>query len=169
MKRIFGLAVLALSLAALLESSAAAKAPPGIGTPCRRVGRVEGYWLSGPTRGPLYDYSSYFATLYPYLPNAAEYQWQATVPGQFGSAIAILPTSPPVPVRGTVPPGAAPSTPPPPVAPATPAPAKSGPTAGVQTLTPPSTPAQTTPAQTSTQSIPTQTIPARALPFRSRR
>jgi hypothetical protein len=95
MKRIFGLALLATGLAGLLESSAFAKAPPGIGSGCRRVGRIEGYWLSGPTRGPLYDYSSYFATLYPYLPGAQEYQWQATVPGQFGTAMAILPTSPP--------------------------------------------------------------------------
>src|SRR5262249_7278025 len=115
MKRIFGLALLATGLAGIIESSAFAKAPPGIGSPCRRVGRFEGYWLSGPTRGPLYDYSSYFATLYPYLPGAAEYQWQATVPGQFGSAIAVLPTSPPYPARtGTLIPPAqgAPTAPP---------------------------------------------------------
>ena len=98
MKRFLAIGVLALGLAAAVESSALAKAPPGIGAPCRRVGRLQGYWLE-PTRGPLYDYSSYFATLYPYLPGAQEYQWQATTPGTFGSAVAVLPTSPPFPVQ----------------------------------------------------------------------
>src|SRR5262245_61278488 len=151
MKRIFRLAVLALSLAALLESSAAAKAPPGIGTPCRRVGRIEGYWLNGPTRGPLYDYSSYFATLYPYLPNAAEYQWQATTPGSFGSAIAILPTSPPPARIGTTPPAGTPITP----APAT----------RPSTSPPPLAP--TGPGQ-ATQTQPIQTIPTQSAPIQLR-
>jgi hypothetical protein len=151
MKRIFGLALLATGLAATLDSSAFAKAPPGIGTPCRRAGRVESYWFQNPTNGPLYDYSSYFATVYPYIPGAQEYQWQATLPGQFGNAMAVLPTSPPYPPArpGTGnPPGTAPMrlTPQPTTAPPTGTPAPGAPT-NTQSTTIQGTTIQSTPAQ----------------------
>ena len=97
MKRFVMMALMAVGLASAIDSRADADTPVGLGR-CRRVGRVEGYWMN-PTRGPLYDYSSYFATLYPYLPGAQEYQWQATTPGAFGTGVAVLPTSPPYPVQ----------------------------------------------------------------------
>jgi hypothetical protein len=111
MKRFLVLGLFALGLAGIFESTASAEnIPPGIGKGCKRVGRVEGYWKN-PTRGPLYDYSSYFATLYPYIPGAQEYQWQATVPGRFGTAVAVLPTSPPYPPAGPAKPPVAPARP----------------------------------------------------------
>jgi hypothetical protein len=99
MTRFLWAGLLALGLAGVFESTASAWAPPGPGARCRRVGRIEGYWFQ-PTRGPLYDYSSYFASVYPYLPGAMEYQWQPTTPGSFGTAVAVLPTAPPRPAAG---------------------------------------------------------------------
>ena len=109
MKRLLLLSVLALGAALVAESSASAQfIPPGIGHTPGRVGRLRGYWVN-PTRGHLYDYSSYFATLYPYTPGAQEYQWQPTgQQGSFGTSVAVLPTSPP-PTR-TGPPPLAPAT-----------------------------------------------------------
>jgi hypothetical protein len=99
MKRLLLVGLLALGLAGIFEPIASASnIPPGIGATPRRVGRVQGYWKN-PTRGPLYDYSSYFATMYPYLPGAQEYQWQGAGPGQFVPAYPaarVAPGAPPV-------------------------------------------------------------------------
>lgn len=116
MKRFLLVSLLALGGAVVAESSASAQLiPKGIGANPGHIGRVRGYWLN-PTRGPLYDYSSYFATLYPYMPGAQEYQWQPTGQyGAFGTGVAVLPTSPP-PVR-QAPPA---TTSAPPIAPAKP-------------------------------------------------
>ena len=84
MKRFLLWGLSALCVMAALESSASAwPNGPGIGQKQRHVGRVEGYWMQ-PTRGPLYDYSSYFATKYPWLPGAQEYQGQPNQPGHHG-------------------------------------------------------------------------------------
>jgi hypothetical protein len=84
MKRLLLVAALAAGLLGLFAADAAAGAPPGIGAnPCRRVGRIEGYWMQ-PSRGPLYDYSAYFAMMYPQLPGSGEYlpqQQNSGVPG----------------------------------------------------------------------------------------
>jgi len=117
MKRFLLAGVLAIAGAAAFESSASAQLiPPGIGDSPKKIGRIRGYWAN-PTRGKLYDYSSYFATMYPYQPNAQEYQWQPTGQhGSFGTAVAVLPSSPPpvpasrLPVRQTTPPPKAPAT-----------------------------------------------------------
>lgn len=65
---------------------------------CNRTGRIKGYWMH-PSAGPLYDYSSYFAAVYPYLPGSQEYQWQppygANGYAQFGTSVAVLPAAPP--------------------------------------------------------------------------
>src|SRR5262245_24429984 len=95
MKRFLLWGLAALALVAAIESSASAYLPPGIGCRNKRVGRLEGYWFQ-PTTGPLYDYSSYFAMMYPGLPGAQEYRWQPSQPGSaFGTAIAVLPYAPP--------------------------------------------------------------------------
>ncbi len=87
----------ALALLGVVASSSFAWVPAGIGCRNKRVGRIEGYWFQ-PTRGPLYDYSSYFATMYPWLPGSQEYRWQPQAPGAaFGTATAVLPYSPPPP------------------------------------------------------------------------
>ena len=81
MKRLLLAALCAAGLLATFQSRAAAWQPPGIGANyCKRVGRISGYWMQ-PSRGPLYDYSSYFAQMYPQIPGAVEYQWQ---PQQYG-------------------------------------------------------------------------------------
>lgn len=98
MKRFFLLGLAALGLAAAVETVAFAipPFPPGIGSPQRRVGRVKGYWKQ-PSRGPLYDYSSYFAGKYPQLPGAAEYQYSPQGPYGAGAGAPIA--------GGPVPPG----------------------------------------------------------------
>lgn len=73
MKRNLFLTVLAVGLASLLISEARADTPFGLGRH-RRVGRIEGFWCQ-PTKGPLFDYSPYFAARYPQLPGAAEFSW----------------------------------------------------------------------------------------------
>jgi len=71
MKRLLLAAFLTAGFLGISQSTATAWEPPGIGANnCRRIGRITGYWMQ-PTRGPLYDYSSYFATNYPQLPGAA--------------------------------------------------------------------------------------------------
>ena len=73
MKRLLLAALLAAGLLGLFESTATAWQPQGIGANyCRRVGRIEGYWMQ-PSRGPLYDYSTYFSTMYPQLAGSGEY------------------------------------------------------------------------------------------------
>ena len=95
MKRFLVWGLAALALLSMFESTGSAWVPAGIGCRNKRVGRVEGYWFQ-PTRGPLYDYSSYFATMYPWLAGAQEYQWQPPAPGAgFGTAVAVLPYTPP--------------------------------------------------------------------------
>ena len=101
MKRFLLLALLAMGLAGVFESAAVAggrifagPVPAGVGGQRGRVNRINGYWQQ-PSRGPLYDYSSYFATMYPWLPGAQEYQGQPAAPGQFGTVIAVLPTASP--------------------------------------------------------------------------
>jgi hypothetical protein len=96
MKRFLLWGLTALAVVAAVESSASAYLPPGIGCRNKRVGRLEGYWFQ-PDHGPLYDYSSYFATMYPWLPGAQEYRWQPSAPGSFGTAMAVLPYAPPPP------------------------------------------------------------------------
>jgi hypothetical protein len=121
MKRFLLAALVAAGVVGVFESSASAfeAIPPGVGARCRRVGRVEGYWLQ-PQRGPLYDYSSYFAAMYPYLPGAYEYRWQPPGPGPFGTGVAVMPSAPLPPAH----PAAHPVTPPPAAAPAPAQPAK---------------------------------------------
>jgi hypothetical protein len=81
MKRLLLSGLLALGLNLLLDATATAGAPPGIGAnQCKYIGRIRGYWLQ-PTTGPLYDYSAYFANLYPQIPGAAEYMWRPNQPG----------------------------------------------------------------------------------------
>lgn len=84
MKRFIFLVALAGLIGASWASDAHSDTPFGLGR-YRRVGRVEGYWFQ-PTRGPLFDYSPYFAARYPQLPGAAEFQWPqpqfSTIPGQ---------------------------------------------------------------------------------------
>lgn len=96
MKRFLLWGFATFSILCCYESSASAfGVPAGIGCRNKRVGRVEGYWFQ-PTRGPLYDYSSYFATMYPWLNGAQEYQWQPQAPGAaFGTAVSVLPYTPP--------------------------------------------------------------------------
>lgn len=76
MRRLLMLGVLALAGLALAASDVQAwgAMPPGVGGGGRRIGRINGYWLN-PSTGRLKDYSSYFAHMYPWLPNAAEYQY----------------------------------------------------------------------------------------------
>lgn len=103
MKRTLCLGLLALSLLLALQGEASAfgrrllpvgPIPPGVGHNPGWVNRVNGYWMQ-PSRGPLYDYSAYFAARYPQIPGAHEYQMQPGLPGQFGAAIAIVPNAPP--------------------------------------------------------------------------
>src|SRR5262245_16998936 len=94
MKRFLLTSLLALGALAAIDATALAEKPIGLKSPCRRIGRLEGYWLQ-PTAGPLSEYSSYSAAMYPYFPGAQEYQWQPTTPGTFGTAVAILPAAPP--------------------------------------------------------------------------
>ena len=95
MKRFLLLGLVALGVSGVCESSAFAfpGIPQGIGGRSRRTGRVEGYWLQ-PSRGPLYDYSSYFANKYPWLPGAQEYQGQPTPPSAYGMAPVVVPAAP---------------------------------------------------------------------------
>jgi hypothetical protein len=76
MRRFLILGVLALAGIALAVSDVNAwgAMPPGVGGGGRRIGRVHGFWLN-PSTGRLKDYSSYFAAKYPWLPGAAEYQF----------------------------------------------------------------------------------------------
>src|SRR5579871_4820102 len=87
MKRFLLAALLAAGLVGVFQSSASAgeggrdwPVPWGVGPRCKKVGRIEGYWFQ-PTRGPLYDYSAYFAAQYPYMPGAYEYAWRPNMPG----------------------------------------------------------------------------------------
>jgi hypothetical protein len=97
MKRFVLSCLAALTALGVFESTSSAWVPAGIGCRNKRVGRIEGYWMQ-PTRGPLYDYSSYFATMYPWLPGAQEYRWQPPAPGMgYGTATAVLPYTPPPP------------------------------------------------------------------------
>jgi hypothetical protein len=88
MKRFLLAALLAAGVAGVIQSNASAggggdwPVPWGVGNHCHRVGRIEGYWFQ-PSRGPLYDYSAYFAAQYPYMPGANEYQWR---PNGYGAA-----------------------------------------------------------------------------------
>src|SRR5260370_29163150 len=84
MKRLLLAALLAAGFLGMFQSTAAAWEPPGIGaTHCRRVGHIEGYWMQ-PTRGPLYDYSAYFAANYPQLAGSAEFLPRQPYPGVTG-------------------------------------------------------------------------------------
>src|SRR5579864_5214866 len=71
MKRLFVAGLFALALAAVADSSAWAFGEPGVGGWNRRIGRINGHWIQ-PTTGPLFDYSLYFAAMYPSLPGAQE-------------------------------------------------------------------------------------------------
>ena len=94
MKHFLMAALLAAAMAAVADSSAWAFGEPGVGASCRRVGRFNGHWIQ-PTTGPLYDYSYYFAMMYPQLPGAQDilygdpdkyrrYPIQAPPPGETG-------------------------------------------------------------------------------------
>jgi len=82
MKRLLFAGLLAIGASLLIEGTASAFEPvSGIGAnQCRRIGRWYGYWKN-PTTGPLFDYSAYFATLYPQIPGSAEYARQPAQPG----------------------------------------------------------------------------------------
>jgi hypothetical protein len=71
MKRLFVAGLLALAMAAVADSTAWAFGEPGVGGWGRRVGRINGHWIQ-PTTGPLYDYSLYFAAMYPNMPGSQE-------------------------------------------------------------------------------------------------
>jgi len=81
MKRFIFLAVLASGFGTIWVADCRSDTPLSLGRQ-RRVGRIQGYWFQ-PTRGPLFDYSPYFAARYPQLPGAAEFQWPQP---QFGPA-----------------------------------------------------------------------------------
>lgn len=105
MKRNLFLALLAVGLVSSLISEVRADTPFGMGRH-RRVGRIEGYWCQ-PTKGPLFDYSPYFAARYPQLPGAAEFQWTPQPFAQPGNGQVIGPvTNGPAQVspNGTAPP-----------------------------------------------------------------
>lgn len=76
MKRFIFLAILSSGLISSWAAPTRSDTPFGLGRH-RRVGRIEGYWHQ-PTRGPLFDYSPYFAARYPQLPGAAEFLWPQT-------------------------------------------------------------------------------------------
>src|SRR5436305_703178 len=84
MKKLLVAALLATGLALAAEMKALAEWP-GIScigmNSCRPVSRWKGYWKN-PTTGPLYDYSSYFAAKYPYIPGAGEFQYRPQGYGQ---------------------------------------------------------------------------------------
>jgi hypothetical protein len=71
MKRMLMASLLAVAMAALADSSAWAFGEPGVGGSNRRIGRINGFWIQ-PTTGRLYDYSLYFAAMYPNLPGSQE-------------------------------------------------------------------------------------------------
>jgi hypothetical protein len=74
MKRIILAGLLAVAAGCVMGSIAQAF-PPGIGDSDKHIGRIRGYWMQ-PTTGRLYDYSAYFATVYPQLPGAMEFTYQ---------------------------------------------------------------------------------------------
>jgi hypothetical protein len=71
MKRLLVAGLLAVAMAAVADSSAWALGEPGVGGWGRRIGRINGHWIQ-PTTGPLFDYSLYFAAMYPNMPGAQE-------------------------------------------------------------------------------------------------
>jgi hypothetical protein len=92
MRRFLLLGLLTLGGLILADTSAHAWGSgmqPGVGGGSKRIGRVHGFWLN-PSAGRLKDYSSYFAHKYPWLPGAAEYQYNPYAQqgyGQMGSSL----------------------------------------------------------------------------------
>jgi hypothetical protein len=94
MKKLLLAALLAMGAALIADAKALAEWPvqSGIGmNDCHRVGRWKGYWKNL-SNGKLYDYSPYFAAMYPQLPGAAEFQWHGnagqTQPYGYGAPLA---------------------------------------------------------------------------------